>query len=638
MALTDQLTDLAGVVRDEAEVRQAIAQATDAGVNLHIVVVNSFDGTEPRSWSLQTAQRTGLGANAAVFALAVEDRQYFLMPGDGVPLSNERIDSLLNNDVRPHLQNADWDTALVSLGQALASELGGRRTDYDDDDRDEERGSASRDSDSNLDALAPIALFGAGGAALAGTIYVWRRKKKSAGASGPSGQGRLSFPQHLEQATRELVAADDAVRTGKEEYEFARAQFGELDTDRFLQALKKAEARLAEAYGIRRHLEAVDPLQAGATEAGQIEKVRSLSQEALAELQQHEEEFARLRALHTNLPQVIERTAELVREARAKNGVAQAQLSELQAQYSPGALVSVSNAPTEALARLDAAEQALEQARQAAAQQQKNEAIEYEHIAERALTQARSLLESVAVARERLANAAGEMARAVASLSSDLADVERLVPGQEGFAALAERARAAIKDGQASLQGGDPLAALAELAAAEEALDLALAPARQADEVAQRAAARLRPRLERCRAALEQLERDISTHRGGATHAVRDLVARAQTELGRAEHAAKQSPDQASVYLSTAEALVHQARSQLVDDINSFGGHSGSSGGGIDLTSLILGGILSNMGGSSGWRGGGSWGSSDSWGGSRRGGGFSGGGFGGGTRGSGGSF
>ena len=139
--------------------------------------------------------------------------------------------------------------------------------------------------------------------------------------------------------------------------------------------------------------------------------------------------------------------------------------------------------------------------------------------AEEAVGQADTLLTSVSRARSELAGAAERIDASLGSISSDVADAERLGADDQLTRTAVEAARAAIAQGVAARETGDPLAALRALTRAEQDLDNALARYLDAEAQTLRTSQLLERRLrdratestgeigERIALAREQLER-----------------------------------------------------------------------------------------------------------------------------------
>ena len=158
-------------------------------------------------------------------------------------------------------------------------------------------------------------------------------------------------------------------------------------------------------------------------------------------------------------------------------------------------------------------------------------------------------------------------------------------------------------------------------------------PLRNAEEKQLRTNARLDRRFSEVDAAIVRADSHVSAHPFSASSQARTLIARAKAKRAEAAKVAPSSPVEALDLLADALVLANRAVDLSSGPTPPRG--SGGSSSGIDLTSLILGGLLFGGGGSSGSsRGGfGSGGSSDFGGGfdfggsSDFGGGFSSGGF-----------
>jgi hypothetical protein len=86
--VADRVTDRAGVLdpAQTAQVRQAIDRlAAERGYDLFVVLVDSFDGLDGQEWADDAANRSQLGVQDVLLAVAVGDRAYGLSDGRGLP-------------------------------------------------------------------------------------------------------------------------------------------------------------------------------------------------------------------------------------------------------------------------------------------------------------------------------------------------------------------------------------------------------------------------------------------------------------------------------------------------------------------------------------------------------------------------
>ncbi|MDD9205051.1 TPM domain-containing protein, partial [Georgenia sp. 10Sc9-8] len=179
-------------------------------------------------------------------------------------------------------------------------------------------------------------------------------------------------------------------------------------------------------------------------------------------------------------------------------------------QYPPSSLASISRNPDQAKGLVTAAKEAVAEGRAKVQEDDRAAAVAQAHIAEEAIGQAVTLLKAVDGAGAQLAEADEKLDTAIASITADVQDANRLAKDDPVVVARRQEAEAAISQGQQAREGGDPLAALKRLAAAESAIDAALASARQADENRRRATAQLHDRLGRLHSQIQSVSDFIS--------------------------------------------------------------------------------------------------------------------------------
>jgi hypothetical protein len=297
----------------------------------------------------------------------------------------------------------------------------------------------------------------------------------------------------------------------------------------------------------------------------------------------------------------------------------------------------VSANPDQAAALVEHAHTAVRDGRDALARNDRNTAVADARAAQNALGQAVQLLDAVDNAGQELAAAGPKLDAGIASISSDISDAARLAPiiqaaGDTTVDPAVAVARSAIATAQAAKNGGDPLAALAQLTAAEAALDKVLEPARARDEANARAAALLRDTMGRVDSQIRSVNDYITTRRQAVGPDARTRLAEAIRLYGEAQQFAVSDPSTALQRAQQAEQYVRSA-AQLAQNDAAGWGQPTQQGGGLNMGGMILGGILINSilgGGGGASRGGGSILGGGGFGGGRGGGGFGGGGLGGG--------
>lgn len=622
--LTQQVTDDANVL-DDAAARDVVDQLAAEGIGLWVVTIDDASMTaEEYAAKAWDDSRLGTQDLLLVINMTSSGRTYAFSGSAKNSVWSDSTTDAVRTKIYNELKDGDYDGAVAAVLTGL----------------DSATGTTGGSSGSGVAlVLGTTALVGGGA-----VLYSRSRRKKS--LEGPAG-ARAASTVPLEtlalQAGNALVTADDAVRAADEELSYAQAQFGLAATDSFTQALATAREHVARSFELRKLLDDDIP----ETEAQQRQmnsEILGRCQDAVRVIQEQEAAFSERRGLEANLPASISETGQRADETERAIAAAQTLLVTLHASYPSSALTSVSEAPEQAQRLLTAGRTALDQARDSLASGEQSTAVEQVRIAQGSIAQAGALAAQVSTARERLATATTDLGAAIASISSDLVDARRLadqVPSAV-LAPLVADAEAAVAEGRSvsanNGTGGDPLAALEHLARAEGALDAALAPARAKEENDSRARAQLTSRLARLTAQVEAVTSYVTTHRGVVGASARTALSEASRHAAAATRLQVTDAAAALAEVATAEPLVAQAQALAEADVrnhhDSWGSGSGSGDSGIDLGSLILGGILLGGGGHRGSYGG--WGGHSGFGGGFGGGGFRGGGFGGGGFGGGG--
>ena len=621
--LTEQVTDDADVLDDSAA-RDVVNQLAAEGIGLWVVTIDDASMTaEEYAAKAWDDSRLGTQDLLLVINMTSSGRTYAFSGSAKNSVWSDSTTDAVRTKIYNELKDGDYDGAVAAVLTGLDSSAG----------TGDSSGSGTGGGTGVALVLGTTALVGGGA-----VLYSRSRRKKS--LEGPAG-ARAASVVPLEtlalQAGNALVTADDAVRAADEELSYAQAQFGLAATDSFTQALATAREHVARSFELRKLLDDDIP----ETEAQQRQmnsEILGRCQDAVRVIQEQEAAFSERRGLEANLPASISETGQRADETERAITAAQTLLVTLHASYPSSALTSVSEAPTQAQRLLAAGRTALDQARDSLASGEQSTAVEQVRIAQGSIAQAGALAAQVSTARERLATATTDLGAAIASISSDLVDARRLadqVPSAV-LAPLVADAEAAVAEGRgvsaSNGNGGDPLAALEHLARAEGALDAALASARAKEENDARARSQLSFRLSHLTSQVEAVTSYVTTHRGVVGASARTALSEASRHAAAAARLQVTDAAAALAEVAAAEPLVAQAQALAEADVrnhhDSWGSGSGSGGSGIDLGSLILGGILLGGGGHRGGYGG--WGGHSGGFGGFGGGGFGGGGFGGG--------
>lgn len=578
------ITDRAGALSgdDESRIQESFDRLThDAGLQMFVVYVDSFDGLDGQDWANETATVSGLGTDDILLAVALQDRSFGISVDDGLALTDEQLDDVRQNDIRPALSDEDW------AGAAIAGADGYREA---------ATGSSSGGGGSATPwVIGGLAVAGAGAAGW----YVLRRRRQAqpgGGAVGPDGRpvdelAGLSPDELDKRASTALVEIDDALKTSEQELGFAQAQFGIEATTEFSQLLATAKERVAAAFTLRQRLDDAEPeteQQARAMTTEIIVTCRDVSDALDAQA----DAFDQLRDLQARAPEVLAETAQRAAEVGRRVLTARTQLEQLALGYPPAALASVSGNPDQAGRLLTAAGEAVAAGQQALQTDDRAAAVAQARAAEDAVAQAAKLLDAVDDAKEQLETAGQRIGQAIESVSQDIADAARLAPSDPAVTAASTQAQQAVAAGQAAAQG-DPLAALRQLAEAETKLDDLLAPVRAAAEEAERARTALTETLGRVTSQVNAVNDFIETRRGAVGTEARTRLSEAARHLAQGQSLAGSDPAAALDAVRRADELSRQAQQLAEQDVQAWERQQNAArGGGSDLTSMILGGIL----------------------------------------------
>ncbi len=648
-AYAEQPVDLPGQVYDpagalsggEGRVEAALERLEEeTGLILYVAFVDTFEGAGGNSgaeWAQATYDTSGMGGNNVLLAVAVEDRAYGSAADSASGLTPESVAAVETDFIVPALREDDWVGAVEGAADgyiaAASGDLGQDGSSYPGGE-----GGLGTDSAFGLPWLVFAPLVAVGGVAL-----VSRLGNKAARRGGPRPDSDPAEPAAAQGlptlelqrlAAEALVSLDNAIRSADEELAFAEAQFGQQRTAQFRGVVAQAHAQAREAFRIRQELDDADrePEPVERTMLGQIiELSRSATQGVAAGTR----EFAELRSLQDRVPEFLEEIDKGRKEVSRRLPVADQAIRGLQARYPAQSLVTVQQHREQAARLLGSVDGFVDEGRRAIGAGDRASAVAAARSAEAALGHAGRLLDQIDRAGDDLANSVQALATAIGSITSDIQDAGRLAPQDPTVQQSVARAREAVQAGQEAGRGGDPLAALAALDSAEHDLDTVLQPMRQAEEHQDKMRRDFDQRVARVGARLRSIDETIATRRGAVDSGARTRISEALRLFDQAQAVAGQDVNQAAGLLNRAEQLGERALAQANDDVDRWSGPGPHRRGnqGIDIGSLVLGGIL--MGGG---RGGGSWGGSS--GGFGGGGGFgSGGGFGGGgSFGSGGRF
>ncbi|WP_425956025.1 TPM domain-containing protein [Xylanimonas sp. McL0601] len=642
-SLDGEITDHSDVLSEQqtADVQAALDKlANETKYQLFVVYTESFDGMDGLAWANATANGAHLGLNDVLLAVATGDRLFGISVDANSDISTADFDHIENatRDAMRTAANApegqaDWGAAAIAAADALRTTASG-----------------SGGVGGAAAVIGGVLVVAAG---VGGWLW-WRRRRQAAGqaaATGPGELAALSTEELDKRAATALVEIDDALKTSEQELGFAQAEFGLEATTEFQNVLEHAKADVSQAFVLRQHLD--DPTPDPEQQRREwLTQIITLVDGAAGSVDAQTQAFDDLRKLAERAPQVLDETAQRADEISSRVEVSRQTLATLASTYPASALTSVADNPDQAASLAEGARTAVGQGRDALAKKDRNSAVAHARAAQNALGQAVRLLDAVDNAGQDLAEAGPRLDKGIASITQDIADASRLAPvisaaGDASVDPATAEARDAVAQAQAAKQGGDPLAALARLTAAEAALDKALEPARAKAEADARAAALLRDTLGRVESQVRATDDFISTRRQAVGPDARTRLAEAIRLIGEARALQPSAPSTALERAQEAERNARAAAQMAQSDVSGWGQQQ-QGGGGPNIGGMLLGGILVDSilrgsggglgaprGRSGGGRGGGFGGG---YGGGGFGGGRTGGGFGGGRTGRGGRF
>jgi len=613
--ITDQVGALTG--SDKSDVQAALTDLSKkTQLDLWVVYVSSFDGASGDDWAKQTATTSQLGKNQLLLAVATDDRAYGLrVEADPSVLSDDDL-AKADDAIRTHLSDDDWAGAAIAGAQAL------------------EGGSGSSGAwiwwVVGLGVLVVIVVFVARASrrgralAKAGGRYV----PPGTDPDSPEALAALTTADLQKRAASALVTIDDDAKSAEQELGFAQAQFGQEATQEFQVALDGAKQQVAQAFTLRQQLDDDQP-ETEPQARGMLIRIVTLCRAASDAMHAQAARFDELRQLEARAPQVLDEIEQRATELRARIDPSRTTLAELARTYPPTALASVTGNPDQASALLDAALRSVAEGRADVERGDRGAAVARSRAGGTAVGQAATLLDAVDHAGDDLAHAGENLEKGIASITSDLADAQRLAPADPGVQAAVAPAQSAVSAARAARSGGDPLAAHSGLTSAEAALDEALAPFREKAEADAKARALLDQTIGRVDSQTRAVNDFIDTRKGAVGPEARTRLSEAARLLQQALALKASDPQQALTLAQQAEQYAQQAQQLAQRDVETWsnqqrgpGGGGGSNVGGMILGGILIDSILRGGGGFGG--GGGGWGGGGGFGGG--GGGFGGGG------------
>ena len=572
MTISDSVTDPDGWLSsaDRSTIESATSRAASSGIPVKVVVVANFSGTDANSWCQQSVERSSLTNGTVVYVIAYDQRRDAACSFNGAPSSS------LQSAVRasePQLTPNPLTSSAVANGvNAFVNTLVSGTSNSGSSSTNSSYSSnpgATDDDGSSLISLSVMFLFLVGGV-IAIAIAVARSSRRNRLAAQQAAQvDAESAARAAQEANRQLLSADEQVRTATDELNYARAQFGLNSTDEFARAIEAGKAAVSRGFSAQAQM------NSATAPAEQLRLATAIMQDLGANmnpLSTIQASFATKRAEQASLPERIAEARERLAEELTDLERAKSELASISTLYPAQMLASLQDNPEQAAALLTSARTALDTA-EASAPTDRAHAASALDTALRALTMANHQTDAIFSAKSDLDAIRDRLVSAISSISSDITDVNELNTDPAVFNPLVADAHAAIAEAQAALANtGDPLAALEHLRMSEATLDAALEPLRTKEEAYEKARTAAEAQISLAESAVSQAERYVQGRRGAIDLDLRSTLNNAETALSTARRSLEDDPEAASTHAMNARAL---ADSVMATPIQNFGGSWG---------------------------------------------------------------
>ena len=572
LSISDSVTDPDGWLSsaDRSTIESATSRATSSGKPVKVVVVANFSGTDADSWCKQTVERSSLANGTVVYVIAYSQRRDAACSYNGPSSSSlqsavraseaQLTPNPLTSSAVANGVNAFVNTLLSGTSSSGSSSTGSSYS--------SNAGATNDDGRSLLGFFSMFLLLVVGVIAIA--IGVARSSRRNRLAAQQATQVDAERAAHAAQeANRQLLSADEQVRTATDELNYARAQFGLNSTDEFARAIEAGKAAVSRGFS------AQGQMNSATVPAEQLRLATAIMQDLGANmnpLSAIQASFATKRAEQASLPERIAEARERLAEELTDLERAKSELASISTLYPAQMLASLQDNPEQASALLTSARTALDTA-EASAPTDRAHAASALDTALRALTMANHQTDAIFSAKSDLDAIRDRLVTAISSISSDITDVNELNTDPAVFNPMVADAHAAIAEAQAALANtGDPLAALEHLRMSEATLDAALEPLRTKEEAYEKARTAAEAQISLAESAVSQAQRYVQGRRGAIDLELRSTLNNAETALSTAQRSLEDDPEAASMHAMNARAL---ADSVMATPIQNFGGSWG---------------------------------------------------------------
>ena len=572
MSISDSVTDPDGWLSsaDRSTIESATSSAASSGKPVKVVVVANFSGTDAESWCQQTVERSSLTNGTVVYVIAYDQRRDAACSFNGP--SSSSLQGAVRASEKQLTPNPLTSSAVANGVNAFVNTLLNGTSNSGSSSANPSYSSnpgATDDDVRPLVGMSVMFLLLVGGV-IAIAIGVARSSRRNRLAAQQAAQvDAESAARAAQEANRQLLSADEQVRTATDELNYARAQFGLNSTDEFARAIEAGKAAVSRGFSAQAQMNSATAPAEQLRLATAIMRDLGANMNPLSTIQAS---FATKRAEQASLPERIAEARERLAEELTGLERAKSELSSISTLYPAQMLASLQDNPEQAEALLTSARSALDTA-EASAPTDRAHATSALDTALRALTMANHQTDAIFSAKSDLDAIRDRLVAAISSISSDITDVNELNTDPAVFNPLVADAHAAIAEAQAALANtGDPLAALEHLRMSEATLDAALEPLRTKEEAYEKARTAAEAQISLADSAVSQAERYVQGRRGAIDLELRSTLNNAETALSAARRSLEDDPEAASTHAMNARAL---ADSVMATPIQNFGGSWG---------------------------------------------------------------
>ena len=569
MSISDSVTDPDGWLSsaDRSTIESATSRAASSGKPVKVVVVANFSGTDAESWCQQTVERSSLTNGTVVYVIAYDQRRDAACSFNGP--SSSSLQGAVRASEKQLTPNPLTSSAVANGVNAFVNTLLNGTSNSGSSSTNPSYSSnpgATDDDVRPLVGMSVMFLLLVGGV-IAIAIGVARSSRRNRLAAQQAAQvDAESAARAAQEANRQLLSADEQVRTATDELNYARAQFGLNSTDEFARAIEAGKAAVSRGFSAQAQMNSATAPAEQLRLATAIMRDLGANMNPLSTIQAS---FATKRAEQASLPERIAEARERLAEELTDLERAKSELSSISTLYPAQMLASLQDNPEQAEALLTSARSALDTA-EASAPNDRAHATSALDTALRALTMANHQTDAIFSAKSDLDAIRDRLVAAIGSISSDITDVNELNTDPAVFNPLVADAHAAIAEAQAALANtGDPLAALEHLRMSEATLDAALEPLRTKEEAYEKARTAAEAQISLAESAVAQAQRYVQGRRGAIDLELRSTLNNAETALSTARRSLEDDPEAASTHAMNARAL---ADSVMATPIQNFGG------------------------------------------------------------------